>query len=78
MRDKEFLFWLAARLIYMYGEDQDVDFVNKLRSIAEHTPLDHTTPNSYDRLFHELYDKPQEPTELIYDDTFEQFLQNQA
>lgn len=34
MKDSEYLFWLRDRLINVYGEDQNVDFVQKLYSIA--------------------------------------------
>lgn len=32
--DAEFLSWLADRLINVYGESPNVDFVHKLRSVA--------------------------------------------
>jgi hypothetical protein len=34
MSDKEFLLWLAARLVNVYGEHELTDFVIKLREIA--------------------------------------------
>lgn len=33
--DKEFLNWLADRLVHVYGESPNVDFVHKLRAIAK-------------------------------------------
>lgn len=35
MTDKEFLLWLVARLVNVYGESEHVDFVQKLKKIAE-------------------------------------------
>lgn len=37
MKDKEFLEWLANRLVHVYGESAYVDFVHKLRAIAANT-----------------------------------------
>lgn len=34
MKDRKFLLWLADRLVYVYGENEDTDFVLKLRDIA--------------------------------------------
>lgn len=44
--DKEFLHWIADRLVYVYGESENVDFIRKLRSIAE--SLKGNTPNTYE------------------------------
>lgn len=35
MNDKKFLMWLADRLVHVYGESEFVDFVQRLRKIAE-------------------------------------------
>jgi hypothetical protein len=35
MTDKEFLSWIADRLVYVYRESPNVDFVQKLRRIAD-------------------------------------------
>ena len=35
MKDKEFLDWLADRLVYVYKESPNVDFVQKLKAIAK-------------------------------------------
>lgn len=35
MTDKEFLNWLADRLVHVYGESPNVDFVHRVRSIAD-------------------------------------------
>jgi hypothetical protein len=35
MSNKEFLNWIADRLVHVYGESPNVDFVHKLRAIAE-------------------------------------------
>jgi hypothetical protein len=37
MTDKEFLSWVADRLVYVYGESESVDFVHKLRKISQRT-----------------------------------------
>jgi len=38
MPDKEFLNWLADRLVNVYNESENVDFVQKLKAVAEATP----------------------------------------
>ena len=43
MTDRYFLNWLAERLVHIYGESENVDFVHKLRAIAEATPADRDT-----------------------------------
>lgn len=45
MRDRDFLMWVADRLV-AHGDTPNVDFISKLVSIAEATPLDHETPNT--------------------------------
>jgi hypothetical protein len=39
MTDQEFLSWIADRLVYVYRESPNVDFVRKLRQIASAEPL---------------------------------------
>jgi hypothetical protein len=39
MTDKEFLSWVADRLVHVYGESESVDFVHKLRKISQRKPL---------------------------------------
>jgi hypothetical protein len=54
MNDKDFLWWLADRLVYVYHENKDIDFIHKLVSIAEATPVNRLTPNTksyYDRRY---------------------------
>jgi len=46
MNDREFLQWLADRLVCVYGESGNVDFVHKLMSIALATPPEQRTPNT--------------------------------
>lgn len=46
MKDKEFLEWLANRLVEVYGEASGTDFVLKLRAIARATPDEQLTPNT--------------------------------
>lgn len=45
MKDKEFLEWLIDRLIYVYKESPDVDFVLKLKAITKQIPESQLTPN---------------------------------
>lgn len=40
MKDKEFLIWLYERLIHQYGESPNVDFAQRLKSIADSTTED--------------------------------------
>ena len=37
MNDRAFLFWLVERLVHVYKESPDTDFVRKLKAIAENT-----------------------------------------
>lgn len=34
MNDKEFLYWIIGRLICVYNESPNVDFIHRLRNIA--------------------------------------------
>lgn len=45
MNDKEFLIWLRERLINVYMESPDADFVSKLTAIINAYPEDKLTPN---------------------------------
>ena len=45
MKDKDFLHWLADRVVYVYKESENVDFVQKLRNIADGVDPDKETPN---------------------------------
>ena len=45
--DKQFLHWIADRLHFVYGESNNVDFILKLRSIAETLGDGEYTPNGY-------------------------------
>jgi hypothetical protein len=43
MTDKAFLQWLASRLVNVYHESPNVDFVLKLQRIADATSPDRTS-----------------------------------
>ena len=45
MKDREFLFWIHARLTDVHGEDPLIDYMHKLRAVALSTPKDQKTPN---------------------------------
>ncbi len=45
MKDKLFLAWLHERLELRHGEDHDIDYMSKLRSIIQVIPPDQETPN---------------------------------
>ena len=45
MNDKEFLKWIHERLIEVHGENRNVDYMHKLRSVIESTPEGKITPN---------------------------------
>ena len=45
MPDKEFLIWLRKRLIFVYGESPNVDFIHKLTAIINATAPDVVTSN---------------------------------
>lgn len=38
MTDKQFLNWVADRFVFVYGESQNVDYVRKLRAMADAAP----------------------------------------
>jgi hypothetical protein len=42
--DRVFLTWVADRLVHVYGENECVDFVHKLRAIAQSLPVERNTP----------------------------------
>ena len=35
MKDHEFVSWMADRMVHVYGESPNVDFVHRARAIAE-------------------------------------------
>jgi len=41
MENKEFLQWIYDRLIYVYNEDKDYDYMHKLKSIIDEYPNPH-------------------------------------
>jgi hypothetical protein len=46
MYDKDFLQWLYNRLHHEHGENKNVDYMRKLKSIIEATDPDQLTPNT--------------------------------
>lgn len=54
MKDAEFLKWMHDRLIHVYGDNGNADFMHKLRSIIDaydpnkETPNVSSSPNKYD------------------------------
>lgn len=44
-KDSQFLNWLADRLVHVYGESPNVDFVHKLREIAKNIDPEQTRLN---------------------------------
>ena len=46
MKDKQFLLWLHKRLVNVYGENKDFDYMHKLRSVISTTPPNKETPNT--------------------------------
>jgi hypothetical protein len=40
MKDRDFLMWLHARFVNVYGEDECVDWLHKLRSVIAHIPAE--------------------------------------
>lgn len=45
MTDRQFLTWLAARIVNVYHEPSGIDFMGKLLSIAKTLPPSQSTPN---------------------------------
>ena len=45
MKDRDFLLWIHARLIERHNENPNVDYMNKLKCIAESIDPDNETPN---------------------------------
>lgn len=45
MNDKKFLIWIHERLQYIHGENKNVDYMHKLRSIIESIDEEQITPN---------------------------------
>lgn len=46
MTDREFLLWVADRLVQHYGDNPNTDFVSKLVSIAYSFPPERVTLNT--------------------------------
>ena len=46
MKDKIFLKWIHDRLLNVYKEDINIDFMHKLRAIIYHTSKDKVTTNA--------------------------------
>ncbi len=46
MKDRQFLIWLRDRLVNVYQEPSEVDFVGKLESIIMTIPPEQCTPNT--------------------------------
>jgi hypothetical protein len=46
MKDKQFLEWLHDRLEFIHGENFNVDYMGKFRSIIKTIPVDQETPNT--------------------------------
>jgi hypothetical protein len=40
MKDSEFVKWIADRIVNVYGESENVDFIHRLRKVVEN--LEHT------------------------------------
>lgn len=45
MNDKQFLKWIHDRLKEVHGENENYDYMHKLRNIIRATPGDQETPN---------------------------------
>lgn len=45
MHDKEFLQWIHDRLQHMHGENENMDYMHKLRAIIKATDPAQLTPN---------------------------------
>ena len=46
MKDKEFLIFIHNRLKYVHGENEDRDYMHKLRAVINSTPEDNETINN--------------------------------
>jgi len=49
MYDKAFLEWLRDRLHFVHGEKRNIDYMIKLQSIINATPVDKLTPSIIDK-----------------------------
>jgi len=45
MKDREFLMWIHDRLRDVHNEDENLDYMYKLRSIIDTIDADQITPN---------------------------------
>jgi len=49
MKDYQFLRWMRGRLIYQYGENADVDFVQRLGQIADEVERQYSLTDGGDK-----------------------------
>ena len=70
MTDKEFLNWLVDRLVHVYGESPNVDFVHKLKAIAEteQEPVAMVVATAPTRIWLDLGFDPSEEDEISFHD----------
>lgn len=54
MEDRAFLIWLHERLEHKYNTNPEIDYMWKLRSMIEATPIDKVTPNTCSKSIEEL------------------------
>lgn len=57
MKDDDFLNWVADRLVHVYGENENVDFVLKLRQVAARAGRS-MPRHEYSQMVNELRDIP--------------------
>lgn len=46
MKDREFLTWIHERLVHVHNENNNMDYMWKLRSIIQSIPEDQASPNT--------------------------------
>ncbi len=67
MKDKEFLQWIHDRIIEVYGENKNIDFLHRLRKIIEETEINDNKFTFFETSIDKLQTRVNETEQLLWD-----------
>ncbi|MCP3941084.1 MAG: hypothetical protein GY710_06330 [Desulfobacteraceae bacterium] len=67
MKDKEFLQWIHDRIIEVYGENKNIDFLHRLRKIIEETEINDNKFTFFKTSIDKLQTRVNETEQLLWD-----------